>query len=335
MDTATAKITLRALAREDLADVVAIDSAIEGRSRRQYFERRLRSALQEPKLHAQFAATDDHGLAGFLLARVLEGEFGQSEPALRLEAVGVRASAQGAGIGERLLDALTEWARRHGVYEVRTQASWKDHAMLRWLDAMHFRAAPNHVLDCAVRGGEYLPARDDPVRNDDGASPPQEIAYDGRPDNDWERLARDVCDVRAMRQDDIPSIIRIDRHITGRERGDYMRRKLAETLTDSAIRVSLTAFQDAAVVGYLMARVDLGDFGRTEPTAVIDTIGVDPGYAHRGVGHALVSQLFANLGALQVERVETIVAPRDLALQGFLYDVGFVPSQRIAFVRTL
>ena len=111
--------------------------------------------------------------------------------------------------------------------------------------------------------------------------------------------------------------------------------KLAETTTDSAIRVSLTARQDDAVVGYLMARVDLGDFGRTEPTAVIDTIGVDPAYAHRGVGHALVSQLFVNLGALQVERIETIVAPRDLALQGFLYDVGFGPSQRIAFVRPL
>ena len=84
-----------------------------------------------------------------------------------------------------------------------------------------------------------------------------------------------------------------------------------------------------------MARVDLGDFGRTEPTAVVDTIGVDPAYAHRGVGHALLSQLFANLGALRVERVETIVAPDDLALLGFLYDAGFVPSQRIAFVRQL
>jgi ribosomal protein S18 acetylase RimI-like enzyme len=335
MDTAADKVTLRPLAREDLAAVVAIDSAIEGRSRGHYFERRLRAALQEPKLHAQFAAIDDRGLAGFLLGRVLEGEFGQSEPALRLEAVGVRRDVQGAGIGERLLDATTEWARRHGIYEVRTQASWTDHAMLRWLDAMRFRVAPNHVLDCAVHGGEYLPARDDPVRGDDGSPPPQEIAYDGRPDNDWERLARDVCDVRAMRPEDVPAIIRIDRNITGRDRGEYVRRKLAETMTDSAIRVSLTARQDEAIVGYLMARVDLGDFGRTEPTAVIDTIGVDPGYAHRGVGHALVSQLFANLGALQVERVETIVAPRDLPLSGFLYDVGFAPSQRIAFVRTL
>ena len=71
------------------------------------------------------------------------------------------------------------------------------------------------------------------------------------------------------------------------------------------------------------------------PVAVIDTIGVDSGYSHRGVGHALLSQLFVNLGALRIERVETVVAPRDLALLGFLYDVGFAPSQRLPFVRRL
>jgi ribosomal protein S18 acetylase RimI-like enzyme len=106
-------------------------------------------------------------------------------------------------------------------------------------------------------------------------------------------------------------------------------------MVDSAIRVSLTARLDQAIVGYLMASADLGDFGRTEPVAIIDTIGVDPEYAHRGIGHALLSQLFANLGALRIERIETIVAPRDLALLGFLYDVGFAPSQRIPFVRRL
>jgi hypothetical protein len=36
------------------------------------------------------------------------------------------------------------------------------------------------------------------------------------------------------------------------------------------------ARSDGALVGYLMARADLGDFGRTEPVAVIDTLGVDP-----------------------------------------------------------
>ena len=331
MEAAARNIAMRALAREDIDAVVAIDATIEGRPRRTYFDRRLQAALHEPTFHAQLAATDGAGLAGYILARVLEGEFGRSESALRLEVVGVRADVQGQGVGHRLFDALAGWARRHGVRELRTQAAWNDHAMLRWLDAMGFTLAPDHVVDCAVRGGEYASARDDPVLVPDGDRPPQELAYDGGSGNDFERLARDTADVRAMQPQDLPDIVRIDRDITGRDREGYVKRKLNETTVDSAIRVSLAARIDGIVAGYLMARVDLGDFGRTEPTAVIDTIGVDPDYAHRGIGHALLSQLFANLGALRVECVETIVAPHDLPLLGFLYDVGFAPSSRIPF----
>ena len=85
-----------------------------------------------------------------------------------------------------------------------------------------------------------------------------------------------------------------------------------------------------------MARADLGDFGRIEPVAVIDTIGVDADYAHRGVGHALMSQLFANLGALRIERVETVVAaarPRHCSASSTTSDSA--PSQRLPFVRQL
>ena len=327
--------SIRPLARENLEAVVAIDAAIEGRPRRDYFERRLKAALHEPKLHAQFAVTDDAGLAGYILARVLEGEFGRTEPGLRLEVVGVRDDARGHGVGKQMFDALAEWARRHDIRDLHTQATWNDHRMVRWLDAMGFILAPNHVVDCAVHGGEYTPERDDPVSLPDGAGPALEIDYGGRPGNDFERLARDNADVRAMGRDDLAEIVRIDRDITGRDRHEYMKHKLNETMVDSAIRVSLTARLDGAIVGFLMARADLGDFGRTEPVAVMDTIGVDPGYAHRGVGRALVSQLFANLGALRIERVETVVAPRDFGLLGFLYDVGFTPSQRLAFVRRL
>jgi predicted N-acetyltransferase YhbS len=329
------RATIRALARGDLDAVVAIDAAIERRSRRTYFERRLVAALREPTLNAQFAAIDGKGLAGYILARVLEGEFGRSGSGLRLEVVGVRKDCQGMGVGTNLFETLVGWARRHAINGVYTQAAWTDHSMLRWIEAMGFVLAPEHVVDCAVAGGGYSPQRDDPVTLPEGEGPAFEVDYGGRPGNDFERLARDTCDVRAMQPADLADIVRIDRSITGRGRDDYMKHKLAEAMVDSAIRVSLTARLDGVIVGFLMARVDLGDYGRTEPVAVMDTIGVDPEYAHRGVGHALLSQLFVNLGALRIERIETIVAPRDLGLLGFFNDVGFAPSQRLPFVRRL
>jgi hypothetical protein len=53
------------------------------------------------------------------------------------------------------------------------------------------------------------------------------------------------------------------------------------------------------------------------------------------VGHALMSRLLVNLGALRVGRVETILAPRHVALAGFLDDCGFAPSQRLIFARAV
>ena len=333
--TATQQLAVRALTPDDLAQVVAIDAAIEGRSRRAYVERRLAAARRDPALHAQFAAIDAHGLAGYILARVLEGEFGRGGRSLRLELVGVRPDTRGHGVGTRLFDALAQWARRHAIGDLCTQAAWNDSAMLRWLDRMGFRLAPDHLVDCAVSGGAYLPERDNAIALPLGDGPGHEISFSATSNNDFERLARDTADVRSMTPADLGDIVRIDRGITGRDRAEYMRAKLAEAMDDSSMRISLAARRDGANVGYLMAHLDRGDFGRTEPVAVIDTLGVDPEYARRGVGRALLSQLFANLGALRVERVETVVAPRDLNLLGFLFAVGFTPSQRVPFVRRL
>ncbi len=325
---------VRVLAPEDLDSVVAIDATAEGRTRRAYFQRRLNAALAQPALHVQFAAVDDTGLAGYILARRIGGEFGRPLPSLRLEVVGVRDDRRGQGVGRQLMDAMTQYAARHGVAELRTTAPWTDRRMLPWLQAMGFELAPERVVECAVSDG-YQAERGDALDLPADESRGREIDYGEPEGNDFERLGKVLADVRAMRPEDLPQICRIDRQITGRDRHGYIAEKLGEAMDDSAIRVSLTARLDGAIVGFLMARADLGDFGRTEPVAVLDTLGVDPDYAHRGVGHALLSQLFADLGALQVDRVETVLAPGDLPLQGFFFATGFKPSQRLAFVRRL
>ena len=335
-ETATAPaLTIRPLTRDDLTAVVAIDAALEGRWRRNYVERRLAAALREPKLHAQFAACDAKGLAGYILARVLEGEFGRTEPGLRLEMVGMRADARGHHGGAKLFQALSEWARRHGIRDIRTSAGWRDEQMLHWLDSMGFLLAPKFILDAAM--DDMVPVAGDApaVTVPAGHGPGGEVNFGSGEANDNERLAREQPEVRPMRPEDLREIVRIDHAITGRDRSGYISARLAEAMGDSPIRVSLAARLDGAIVGFVMARADLGDFGRAEPVAVVDTIGVDPEYAHRGVGHALLNQLFANLDALQVERVETVVASTDLPLLGFFQQVGLRPSQRLAFVRRL
>ncbi len=325
--------SVRAMTQHDLDGVVAIDAALEGQPRRAYFQRRLNAALQDPRLHVQLAAAGADGLTGYVLARRIEGEFGRQFPSLRLEAIGVRPAHRGRGVGKLLIDALLRYAQQHGVTELRTAARWTDHVMLKWLDAVGFTLAPNQVVDCAVSEG-YRTERGDALELPEGLGTSREIDYGAPAGNDFDRVATLHCDVRAMTPADLAQIVRIDRVLTGRDRAATIAAKLDEAMGESGVRVSLCARLDDAIVGYLMARADFGDFGRAQPVAVLDTIGVDPAVAHHGVGHALLSQLFENLGALHVDRVETVVElTTQLALLGFLLSTGFKPSQRLAFVR--
>ena len=247
--------------------------------------------------------------------------------------IGVRPDARGQGGGAKLFRALSDWAGRHGIRDVRTSVAWQNEQMLGWLDAMGFRLASSVILDAAL--DERAPVADAAVTLEPGHGPGGEINFGTTEANDNERKAVEQAEVRAMRPEDLREIVRIDHANTGRDSGNYIAALLAEATDDAALRVSLAARLDGAIVGFVMARADLGDFGRTEPVAVVDTIGVDPEYAHRGIGHLLLDQLFANLSALQVERVETVVKTGDLALLGFFQSAGFAPSQQLPFVRPI
>ena len=159
--------------------------------------------------------------------------------------------------------------------------------------------------------------------------------FSGPESDDFEALSRDRLPVRSLREEDLDAIVRIDGKLTGRDRRDYFAAKLREALGESGVRVSLVAEVDGRVAGYVMARVDYGEFGQTEPGAVIDTIGVDPESGRHGVGTALLSQLLANLDSLRVERVHTSVSWNNFVLLGFLERNGFTPAQQLVLSKAI
>lgn len=331
----TAEFRTRPLGAADLDAVAATDAAATGQPRRRYLERRLAQAKRFPELHAQFAVEAGGALAGFVLGRLLEGEFGRTDPGLRLEDIGVREDRRGRGAGRALMAALEAWAGRRGVRELRTTALWTQHAMLQFLDAGGWRLARHQVLDCPLGAGELGTSREAAVSSPDDERPGDANDYSNPAANDYETLARDLIEVRALKAQDLEGIVRIDRRLTGGDRGSYLRHALDEALGEGGVRVSLAAIVDGALAGFATARVDLGDFGRSAPVAILDTVGVDPLHGGKGIGRALLSQLFVNLAALHVERVETVVDPRALGVLGFFVRAGFGPSDRLAFVKRL
>ncbi len=175
---------------------------------------------------------------------------------------------------------------------------------------------PDHDLDIAMR-------------RLDAAIPD----YSDPSGDDFVALSRDLVPVRSMVEDDLDAVIGIDHRLTGRDRGAYYRAKFKEVLNETGIRVSLVAEIDGLPAGFVMARVDLGEFGRTEPAAVMDTIGVDPGHGARGIGRALMSQLLANLASLRVEAVHTQVTWDNFGLMKFLRNCCFRPSQQVVLTK--
>jgi ribosomal protein S18 acetylase RimI-like enzyme len=302
-------VTIVPLTPEDLDAVVALDRRISGASRRGYFEKRLAAALREPKRHLQLAAKTSEGIVGFMLGRIALGEYGRVGAAGVLEAVGVEPKLKGTGVGRRMMVALEDRLRARDVREIITQVDWRNHPMLKFLDGAGFALAPRHVAVREVRRMP-LPKTDEEVE----AVPPL---------------------VRHLRADDLERIARIDKLRTGQDRSEYLKGKIDEVLRESAIAVSLVVEDDGFVVGFAMARVDFGDFGHVEPAAMLDTLGIDPGFAHKGLARALLGQMVDNLAALHVETLETEVERGSFELLGFLYEFGFGPSQRLAFARRI
>lgn len=308
-------VRIRPLDPNDLDAVVAIDRALSGRGRRGFFARRLDHAVHDPASFVALAAEHDGRFAGFVFARIGEGEFGATAREAALDAIGVDPALAGRfGIGRGLLGHLSTTLRARGIGELATQVDWTNHRLTGFFSRTGFVLAPRIVLERVA--GEPVP----------GAGPDEEQAADEAA----ESLPHDNPQVRSMKREDLAAIVAIDRRITGRDRPAYYARKMDEVFGESAVRVSLVAEIDRHPAGFVMARVDFGEFGHTEPEAVMDTIGVDPRHGHEGVATALLSQLAANLGALRAESLRTEVNWDRFGLLSFLNRMGFHPHRRLA-----
>lgn len=146
---------VRPLVPADLERVVAIDRAASGRSRHGFYEKRLGAMRRTPTAFVALGHDAGGGLDGFVLAQVLDGEFGGRYPVALLDALGVAPEARHLGIGHALFAALETALRRRGARELRTQASWQDRDLLRLFDAVGFALAPRLVLERPSRDANY------------------------------------------------------------------------------------------------------------------------------------------------------------------------------------
>lgn len=322
--------SVRPLRPDDVDRVSEIENRIAGHPRKEFLAKRFKAATASPDGFITCAVMDGEKLAGYGFARLQEGEFGTRGTAAVLDVIGVDPDVQGKGIGKSVIAEIERRMKSGKIGVLRTQVAWSNHGMIRFFSSAGFLLAASRIIE-----------RDTSPLHED-VSPVTSVKMDGKwqvhngpGGSDSESLERDRIMIRSLRDEDLPVIVRIDRMLTGLDRSSYYAAKCREMLTESGIRVSLAAEDSGGVTGFVMARVDFGEFGKVEKTAVIDTIGVHPAYGGSGIGHALLSQLLLNLSTLQVESVLVQVSWENFNLQRFLHARGFVPSQHIVLEKAV
>ncbi len=306
MVESTYNARIEPIGAESLDTVVELDQLTNGNCRRDFFSRRFEAQEKHPEAFISVAEIQTGSIVGFACCHMLHGEFGSNELIAVVDAMAVGPHSQRHGVGHELMQHLVTETRNRGGKGLQTQAGWNQPEVLDFFSSTGFSLTPRLILE------RPTPDYSDPTSND------------------FDDLSQDKVLVRSLAKADLDQVVRIDRKITGQDRQIYFQRKFEEVLFESGVRISLIAEIDDMVTGFMMARVDFGEFGRTASEAVIDTLGVTKAFRSQNVGHAMMAQLLANLASLQVDSVRSEVEWSNFGMLGFLDSCGFVPSQRLA-----
>ena len=141
-------MTVRPVRRADLDQVIAIDATVTGIEKRSYWQRVYRrygvAARGEQRWF--LVALAGERVAGFLIGEVRDWEFG-SPPCGWVFAIDIDPEVRQAGIGTRLLSALSTSLRRTGVRKLRTLLSRENTLILSFFRSQGMRAAPMIPLE--------------------------------------------------------------------------------------------------------------------------------------------------------------------------------------------
>lgn len=150
-------------------------------------------------------------------------------------------------------------------------------------------------------------------------------------------MDQDAINIRLMKAEDFDAVVGIDHKIIQTARPEYYELKFEKLFkSKDYVPASLVAEdKNGAVVGFVMGELYLGEYGILQEEATLDTIGVDPGFQHQGIGERLIYEFMDHMKSLGVEKINTLVRWNDSKLINFFSANHFSPSKTINLERTL
>jgi len=143
-------VYVRVMRESDVDALVRIDAAATGRARPRYFELMLQRALKFAGLQISLVAERDERVIGFIIGSLYYGEYGMTEPAATIDAIGVEPESRRLRVAHALLLQLRRNVAAVGATSIRTEVEWSDFDLLAFLRTEGFAPAPRLCLERTI-----------------------------------------------------------------------------------------------------------------------------------------------------------------------------------------
>lgn len=141
--------------------------------------------------------------------------------------------------------------------------------------------------------------------------------------------------VRPLSGGDVDRVVAIDRIHSGQSRRHFFEKRFVAAATRPDEFVHLGATAGGALQGFAVARILRGEFGQRDAIAMLDALGVDPASGDRGLGQALIEELFDVVRRRNVRTIQSQVSWASRDLMRFFQAAGFELAPRIALERAV
>jgi ribosomal protein S18 acetylase RimI-like enzyme len=145
------RVEVRALRETDLDWVVRIDGQRGGRARPEYFKLKLAESARDTGVRISLAGILAREPAGFLMARVYYGDFGQPEPVAILDSIGVAPAFAHHNVGRALMRQLEMNLAALGIERLETQVDWRMRDLLGFFERSGFGPSPRLCLEKTIQ----------------------------------------------------------------------------------------------------------------------------------------------------------------------------------------
>jgi len=141
-------IVLRNLRKEDLDEIIKIDSAATGYMRNSYFKRKLERIFGEDhQLLISLVATDHERVVGYVMGEANTGEYGIPEALASADTLGVHPDYKRVGVGALLLEEYCALAAKAGIELMTTLISEDYPDIVKFFKAQGFKQAKMIALE--------------------------------------------------------------------------------------------------------------------------------------------------------------------------------------------